>query len=189
MEEKVAGLLEFFKALSDPNRLRIVGLLAQAESTVEQMADILGLRPSTVSHHLTKLSRAGLVSSRAESYYNIYKLETGALESMSQRLLARDTMPAFIADVDIDAYDRRILSTFCDGEGRIVFFPSQMKKFEVLLRHVLNAFEPGVRYSEKQVNEYLSFYSDDTAALRRGLIDSGMMKREGGGGNYWIPET
>jgi hypothetical protein len=41
----------------------------------------------------------------------------------------------------------------------------------VLLHYVLDAFKPGKRYSEKQVNNLLLRYSDDTAALRRGLIE------------------
>jgi DNA-binding HxlR family transcriptional regulator len=186
MEETVAELLRFFKALADANRLKIIGLLAQGEYAVEQMAEMLSLRPSTVSHHLAKLSAAGLVSARSESYYNTYRLETSMLEYMSQRLLAREIMPAVTADVDIDAYDRKVLNTFCDTEGRILQFPAQRKKFEVLLRHVARDFEPGVRYGEKQVNEMLSFYSEDTATLRRGLVEHRMMAREGGGGEYWL---
>ncbi len=186
MEETVAELLGFFKALADANRLKIIGLLAQGEYAVEQIAEMLNLRPSTVSHHLTKLATTGLVSARPESYYNIYRLETSMLESMSQRLLNPETMPAITADVDMDVYDRRILNTFCDTEGRILFFPSKMRKFEVLLRHVARGFEPGVRYSEKQVNEILSFYSKDTATLRRGLVERGIVEREGGGGEYWL---
>jgi hypothetical protein len=73
-----------------------------------------------------------------------------------------------------------------DSEGRILQFPAQRKKFEVLLRHVVKAFKPGIRYEEKQVNEMLSFYSDDTATLRRSLVAHGMMEREGGGGKYWL---
>ena len=99
MDEQVAELLEFFKALADANRLKIIGLLAQDEYTVEEMAEILALRPSTVSHHMTRLSKAGLVSARSESYYNVYRLETDMLESMSQRILARETLPAVTAEV------------------------------------------------------------------------------------------
>ena len=188
MEEKITELLEFFKALADANRLKIVGLLAQGEYTVEQMAEILNLRPSTVSHHLTKLAKSGLVSARSESYYNIYRLETAVLESMSQRLLARETMPAVTADVDMDAYDRKVINTFCDEQGRIKQFPAQQKKFEAILRYVVQDFQLGTRYSEKQVNETLSRFSDDTASLRRGLIEYKMMAREGGGGDYWLNE-
>jgi DNA-binding HxlR family transcriptional regulator len=188
MEDISAELLGFFKALADGNRLKIIGLLAQGEYAVEQIAEILDLRPSTVSHHLSKLSRAGLVSARSESYYNTYRLETGVLESMSQRLLARETMPAVTAGVDMGAYDRKVLNTFCDSEGRLIGLPAQRKKFGVLLRHVSKAFKPGVRYKEKQVNEILSFYFGDTTTLRRGLIDHKIMEREGGGGEYWLRE-
>jgi GNAT superfamily N-acetyltransferase len=188
VEEVSAELLGFFKALADANRLKIIGLLAQGEYAVEQIAEMLNLRPSTVSHHLSKLSRVGLVSSRSESYYNTYRLETSVLESISRRLLARETMPAVTADVDMDAYDRKVLNTFCDSGGRILQFPAQRKKFEVLLRHVVKAFKPRIRYEEKQVNEMLSFYSDDTATLRRSLVAHGMMEREGGGGKYWLHE-
>jgi hypothetical protein len=188
MEEQVAELLEFFKALADANRLKIVGLLAQGEYTVEQLAEMLELRPSTVSHHLTRLSKARLVSARSESYYNVYYLETNTLEAMSQRLLARETFPAVTAEVDMDAYDRKVINTFCEADGRIRQFPAQQKKFEAILRYVIQEFDPGMRYSEKQVNEILKNYSDDTATLRRGFIEFKMMQREGGGGEYWIPE-
>lgn len=179
-------LLQFYKAMADANRLRIVGLLAEGELAVEQIAEMLDLRSSTVSHHLSRLLNAGLVSGRPDSYYNTYRLETRVLESMSRRLLARETMQAIRADVDVHAYDRKVLKAFCDSEGRIRRFPAQRKKFEVLLRHVATAFTPGVRYTTEQINEILSFYSDDTATLRRNLIAYGVMEREGGGGRYWL---
>jgi len=55
----------------------------------------------------------------------------------------------------------------------------------VLVRYVLREFEPGVRYTEKRVNQILSRFSKDTALLRRTLVDYGYMAREGGGGKYW----
>lgn len=188
MEEQITELLEFFKALADANRLKIIGLLAQGEYTVEQLAEMLSLRPSTISHHLTKLSKSGLVSARSESYYNIYRLETKALEEMSQRLLARETLPAVTADIDLDAYDRKVINTFCDEQGRIKQFPAQQKKFEAILRYVVQEFQLGKQYTEKQVNEILSRYSEDVATLRRGLVEYRMMDREGGGGAYWLVE-
>ena len=55
----------------------------------------------------------------------------------------------------------------------------------VLVRYVLPSFTHGVRYSEKRVNEILSKFSEDTARLRRWLVELGTMNREGGGGKYW----
>jgi len=181
-------LLAFFKALSDANRLKIVGLLAQGTYTVEEMAAILDLRPSTVSHHLSRLSEAGLVSARAESYYNIYKLETGVLEEMAQRLLAEDTLPQVTASVDLDAYDRQVVEHYTLADGRLKQIPTKHKKFEAVLRYVVQAFEKGQRYTEKQVNEILGHYHEDTAILRRGLVDYGMMDREVDGRAYWLVE-
>jgi hypothetical protein len=63
--------------------------------------------------------------------------------------------------------------------------PSQRKKLEAILRYIVKAFEVGKRYSEKQVNDILARYHEDTATLRRELVGYGLMKREGGGGAYW----
>ena len=178
-------LLSFFKALADANRLKIAGLLARSPLTVEQLAEMLEIHPSTVSHHLSRLTKAGLVSARAEGYYSVYQLETKAIEAMAQRLLERETLPAVTDTVDMDAYDRKVLRNFLAPDGRIKDFPAQEKKLEAVLRYVLSSFEPGVRYTEKQVNEILSRYHDDYAFMRRSLVEYRMLAREGGGGAYW----
>lgn len=178
-------VLDFFKAMADANRLKIIGFLAREPLSVEQLAEKLGLHSSTVSHHLAKLAQVGLVSARAEGYYSIYRLETRNLEEVSARLLAREIAPAPAARQAKDAYERKVLSTYLDEEGHIKQFPAQRKKLDVLLRHVLRSFEPGVRYSEKRVKEILAHFHVDTARLRRSLVDFGYMKREGGGGEYW----
>ena len=187
MEEDAssAELVEFFKALADGNRLKIVGLLAQQPYTVEQLGALLKVSASTVSHHLSKLARAGLVEARAEGYYSVYSLKTDALEGMARRVLSRERLPKLAANVDLDAYERKVLEAFLDAEGRVRAFPMQEKKLLVILRHVLKAFEPGVRYPEKQVNQILSRFNADTATLRRCLVAHHLMGREGGGGAYW----
>jgi predicted transcriptional regulator len=178
-------LLNFFKALADGNRLKIVGLLARQPCTVEQIAEMLGLGVSTTSHHLSRLTKAGLVSARAKGHYFEYSLQTDTLTAMAQRLLAPDNLPRLSGTVDMDAFDRKVLKAFTDEEGCITAFPAQEKKFLVLLRYVLKSFESGVRYSEKQVNQILSRYHKDTALLRRSLVEYKFMAREGGGGEYW----
>ena len=178
-------LLAFFKALAEPNRLKIVGLLAQQSYTGEQLAALLGIGESTVSHHLAKLQEAGLVTAAAQGYYSVYSLEAEALAARAQRLLSRAELPRLAEDVDRDAFERKILANFTDAGGRITRFPAQQSKLMVVLRHVSKAFEPGMRYTERQVNEILSRYNDDTAMLRRSLVEFHYMAREGGGGSYW----
>jgi len=181
-------LLQFFKAMADRNRLKIVGLLSQKSHTVEQLSALLGLSMSTTSHHLSHLAKADLVEARTDGHYYLYSLRPETLQEMSQRLLHQEALPGLAAEVDTQAYDRKVLQTFTDEEGRITAFPSQLKKYQVLLRYVVKAFEPGIRYPEKQVNDILSRFHEDTADLRRGLVEFKLMAREGGGGAYWRME-
>jgi DNA-binding transcriptional ArsR family regulator len=186
--EAMDALLGFFRALADPSRLKIVGLLAERSCPVEQLSAMVGLGESTVSHHLSKLAEAGLVSARADGHYAVYSLETEALADMARRLLKTERLPELAQGIDRDVFDRKVLASFVGPDGRFVGFPSQEKKYLVLLRHVLRDFQPGVRYPEKKVNEILGRYSDDTARLRRSLVDFGLMNREGGGRDYWMKE-
>ncbi len=183
MKSNTNELLEFFKALADANRLKIVGLLSQKGFTVEQLAAMLELRPSTVSHHLSRLARASLVSARAEGYYSVYELETDALESMARRLLSRDELPAIAADIDLHAFDRKVVSDFSLPDGRLKTIPAQRKKLLAILRHIVADFKLGMRYTEKRVNTILSRHHEDTATLRRELVSAGLLQREDG--KYW----
>ncbi len=178
-------LLTFFKALADENRLKIIGVLAQQPRSVEEIAAQIGLSMSTTSHHLAQLSKAGLVSARTDGHYYMYSLHTETLKDLSQRLLHDDTIRQLSQPASEDAYDKKVLSSFLSANGRIKSFPAQDKKLQVILRHVVQVFEPGKRYSEKQVNEQLAQFNEDTAFLRRSLIEYKLMEREGGGGDYW----
>ena len=178
-------LVTFFKALADPTRLKIVGLLAQQPYSVEELAALVGLKPSTVSHHLAKLSKVGLVHARTESYYNVYQLNKDALDEKARSLFTNDDLNASIADVDLSAYDQKVVADYTRKDGSLKTIPAQKKKLEAVLRYVVEGFEKGKRYSEKRVNEILKGYHDDTATLRRELVGFGLMQREGGGGEYW----
>jgi biotin operon repressor len=177
-------LVAIFKALADSNRLKIVGLLAQQPYSVEQLAALLNLKPPTISHHLAKLTEVGLVSAKTESYYNIYQLEEATLQKT--RLLFSNYDPATaVVDVDLGAYDQKVVKDYTRADGSLKTIPAQRKKLEAILRYVVQAFAPGKRYSEKKVNEILSKYHADVASLRRELVGFKLMQREGGGGDYW----
>jgi DNA-binding transcriptional ArsR family regulator len=185
-ENKIEQLLEFFKALADANRLKIVGLLAQKDFSVEQLAEILGISSSTVSHHLTRLSKAGLVSAHTESYYNVYTLNVQTLEKLSRELLEENKLPSITAEVDMDAYDQKVVKNYANPDGSLKSIPNQQKKLLAILHYIVRDFEPGRKYSEKEVNQILETYHTDYAFLRRSLIDFNIMGRETGGGAYWL---
>jgi len=178
-------LLTFFKAMADANRLKIVGLLAEKPYSVEELATLLKLKPSTVSHHLSKLAEAELVTSRAESYYSVYQLNQKVLEAKSRSMFSQTELSNVAAEVDANAYDNKVIKDYSKRDGSLKTLPAQRKKLEAILRHIVKSFDIGRRYSEKRVNEILSQYHEDTATLRRELIGYGLMQREGGGGEYW----
>ena len=178
-------LVTFFKALADANRVKILGLLSHKPCSVEELAALLDLKPPTVSHHLAKLAQVGLVVARADGYYNVYELNEKALQNRARSLFSQENLAAAVADVDMDAYDRKVIGDYSRKDGSLKTIPAQRKKLEVILRHVVRDFEPGKRYSEKKVNDILGRYHEDTAILRRELVGYGLMKREDGGGNYW----
>ena len=177
-------LLLFFKALADANRLRLVGLLAHRPYTVEELATVLELRPSTVSHHLKRLAEAGLVRSEAQGHYHLYSLDLDHLQERAKALGEPRTLRDLHPREELDPYDARVLRAFLDEQGRLVQVPMKRKKFEVILRYALRLFEDEGPWDEREVNERLKSISQDTATLRRGFIDHRMMSRDRDGRSY-----
>ena len=186
--EAMDTLLAFFKALADANRLKLIGLLAQKESSVEELAAVLGVSASTVSHHLSKLSEIGLVSARAEGYYNVYVLETSRLNHMAQQLLIEDTLPEVAKDLDRKAYDRKILKDYLNEDGSIRQLPTNQRKLDVVLQYIVEHFEFEKLYTEKEVNTEIGALHEDISGLRRDLIMMGYLDRERDGSAYWRVE-
>lgn len=68
-------------------------------------------------------------------------------------------------------------------DGIIDAIPAKRSRRLQLLAEIAQAFEPGVRYSERQVNDVLRALHPDNATLRRYLVDEQLMDRAGG--EYW----
>lgn len=79
--------IRIMKALSDPNRVRVLKLLKQRELCVCEIQALLGLAQSTTSKHMKILEDAGLVISRKDGSWLIYKNAAG---SKTARLLLTD---------------------------------------------------------------------------------------------------
>jgi len=181
-EEDFQALLQFFKVLADENRLKLLGLLANREQSVEELAALLQLRAPTVSHHLAKLRELDLVGMRPEGNTHIYWLNSEALRNTSKGLLSSEKMASLVDDVEGDAWERKVLRDFFEGT-RLKEIPASRKKRSVILRWLATQFEYGILYKEVQVNEIIERHHPDTAWLRRELIAEKLMQRENG--MYW----
>jgi len=170
-------LLEFFKAMADESRLRIIGLLATGERSVQELAAALGLKEPTVSHHLAILKRQGLVTARAEGTTRWHALDRAALERLAQRVL----QPAALAEPLVNSagdWDTRVLAGYVAKDGTLKSIPASRKKRGAVLRWLMRDFESGRRYSEAEVNDAIQTHHWDSATLRRELIGHHMLARE-----------
>jgi hypothetical protein len=180
--DKLQQSLEFFKVLADEHRLKLLGLLAHEEYSVDELATLLDLRPPTVSHHLAKLKAVGLVEMHTAGNTHLYQLNTRALQEANKLLLSPDRMASLVDDIGWDEWERRVLRDLFDGE-RLRVVPSNAKKRSIVLKWLANQFVDGVRYPESEVNEILKRHHPDWAYWRRELVGAGLLAREQG--IYW----
>jgi ArsR family transcriptional regulator len=76
---------ELFKALSDPTRVRIVGLLAHTELCVGDLCLVLGMSQPAVSHHLGILRALRIVTARKEGKHVFYTLADEHIHQLYQQ--------------------------------------------------------------------------------------------------------
>lgn len=70
-----------------------------------------------------------------------------------------------------------VVAKFTDADGRLHTIPTKRSKLLVVLDHVVQAFELGRTYPEKEVDEVLRGFHPDHAALRRYLVEASFLER------------
>ena len=173
-------LLAFFKALGNKDRLQITGLLAQRPATVVELARALDLRETDVVHHLARLEDLGLVRS-APTDSPVCSFDEDALVELNKEVFARPHKAKHVQARDRD-WEQKLLDTFV-VDGRLMGIPAQHKRRVAISKWLAARFEPGVRYSEKEVNEIIQRVHHDSSSLRRYMIDCGYTQRDHG--VYW----
>lgn len=159
--------------LAEPERLRVVAALALGATTFAEIMQTSGMPGPTVAKAVRRLETAGLVSIVDSGY---------ELHAELFKEAAREAAPAPEDLGVVDQADEAVLRAFFRN-GRLTHLPTAYPKLVIVLRHVVVAFEPGIRYPEREVNAVLSAFYPDYAALRRYLVDEGLLSREAG--VYW----
>ena len=77
------GFQETFKALSDPTRREILNLLRDGAKTAGEIGDHFPMTGATVSHHLSVLREAGLISDDKRGKYIYYELNLSVLDEIT----------------------------------------------------------------------------------------------------------
>jgi biotin operon repressor len=187
VEEPVL-VLQFVKALAHESRLRLLGLLAAREHSVQQLAALLCLKEPTVSHHISLLREAGLVRLRQDGNTHWYNLELRTISRLGRTLGMREQLATFAGAQASDAGIERTVRNYLTPEGRLKAFPATRKKRRPILVWLVRQFEDGRRYSEAEVNALIERRHHDRETFRRELVGYRMLARESG--VYWrMPEA
>jgi hypothetical protein len=178
-------MIEFVKALSHADRLRVIGALAQKSATAKEISDALGMAFRDVFQHLTMLEHGGIVQQQDE----VWSLDTKNVENLSRRQFEGQPREAYTPSPDLSEKSRKVLKAYLNADGSLKQqLPHEPGKLQIILDYILEAFTPGVIYTEKEVNMIIRRFHLDTAGLRRDMIDRGMMQRKSDGSQYWRPE-
>lgn len=168
--------------LLDLDRLAVAGALAVRSMTTDDLMAVTARDRRTVLTAVGDLRGAGLVRQSAGRYV----LDVDAL-----RAAARDAAEVEIPMDPVIGFgmtddERQVLGRYFSGRV-LNEIPVQRARRLVVLQRLALEFDVGRRYTEAEVNAILGAFHPDWSALRRGLVDEGLLDREprGGGNLYW----
>ena len=169
---------DIVRALADPERVAIAGILARTDRTADELAEDLGIEPRRVMAQLGKLTSAGVVAIADDR--RTYRLDVGTLRHAAE--IVGPPREAGLALGAASEDEEQVLKTFFRN-GRLTEIPMKRSKRRIVLERVALEFEPGRRYDEKEVNAIVGAFFTDHASLRRYLVDEGFLDRDHG--EYW----
>jgi len=168
---------ELVGLLADDDRRRAFAALVLGASTIEAVKADTGLDTRSVAKAVQRLVDAGLVIRGDDGTLHLlgeaFALAARAEAERAPRSEEHDDEPENVA---------RVLRVFV-RDGRLTSIPTVHAKRLVVLDWLVQRFEPGRHYPERTVNHMLSEVHPDTAALRRYLVDEGLLARDHG--EYW----
>lgn len=167
--------IDYLSICLDPVRLHVLGAAAADRVTVQGVVDAMGVPLRDAQKAIGSLRAAGLID------------DDGRLVSHVLRRVGASLPTAPQADPEIlsgpwSKEEATILATFFSG-ARLTEIPSSRAKRRVILEFLAQEFEPGLRYDEREVSFRLQMFHADYAALRRYLVDEGLLTRADG--VYW----
>lgn len=162
--ENLCGLL------AEPVRLQVFAAVVLGAAGPGEVAARTGLAGKVVVQALGRLEQGGLVSTVDGS---LRAKDSAFKEAVRESAADRPSEPPLAASDETAA----VLRVFVvDGSLRTI--PAQRQKRRIVLEHLATCFEPGVKYPERVVNEILNRWHPDHAALRRYLVDDGLLDRD-----------
>jgi hypothetical protein len=173
-------ILSFVKAMASAERLRIIGVLVRGRATQSEIAEQLHVSVRDIFDHLAFLSEVGVIHETD----GVYDLDEKAIEALARGQF-EGKRPSYEVTEDKPEDARKVLKNYLNPDGTLKQIPPAKNRLLIVLNFIVDAFAFDTNYTEKEVNTILRRFHLDTAALRRYLVDNGLMAREGDGSRYW----
>lgn len=178
---QLSRMVQFYKAIADPTRIRILALLAKESLHGQALAGKLGLAPPTITHHAAKLREVGLIQERRNKNTIYFILNKTSLFKDAQAivtLLSGDKRGGEVMESSRDQFS--IIQNFFSPDGKLKQLPVKRKKKVIVLEYLVRGLEIGRKYTEKEINEHILQYHEDFATIRREFVVNQLMYRENG---------
>ncbi len=168
--------------MGDQTRIRLLVLLASEHAlSGQELAEKLGVKPPTISHHIAKLKEVSAVYERRNKNTINYFLNEKAIKQHSEGLLTIISRSRKEEETVSQQKDNtQILENFLQPNGMLKTIPAQRKKKLIIFEHMIKDLEPGKKYTEKEINEHIMKFHEDYATIRREFIINHYMYRENG---------
>ena len=170
--------LELVRLLAEPERRKVIAALILSSGNLDYLVSATGLETRSLVDATNRLTAAGLVEQSSDGEFVVIE---HVFKQAARSNLTTDSIKE-AASCKPTSNRERIIAQ-CIANGRLVHIPRKRAKRLVLLDFLAQQFEPGVRYTERQVNTVLRTYDDDVATLRRYLVDELFLDRADG--EYW----
>jgi hypothetical protein len=168
------GLRRIVGLLAAEDGLRVFAALVLTDGTLPEVVAATGLPEPSVRQALSRLER-GRLAVRSE---DTWTADRGALRDA----LRATPKSGPSGDDPAPPTGDQVLQSFLK-DSRLTSIPARRGKRLVVLDYIARVFEPGVSYSEREVDTALRAFHDDYPALRRHLVDEGLLSRDHG--RYW----
>jgi hypothetical protein len=159
---------EIVGLLAEPERLRVLSALVLGARSATEIGAATGLDARAVGRALQKLQAGGLVDGTLAVQVDAIK-EAAIAAAPAASTTGGDVVSRFVRD------------------GRLHSLPAQDGKRRQVLEFLVQSFEPGRRFDEREVDAVLRAWTAggevDHVSVRRYLVDHGLLAREGG--DYW----
>lgn len=177
--------LDLLRAVLDPVRLAVLGSSVGSPASIDALCKRLDVERRVVAEAIGSLRASGLLTS------------AGLVDELALREIARSLPPrepglGTPVSGPWTTEEADLLGRFF-ADGRLVEIPTLAHKRKLVLEKIVQEFEPGHRYRERDVNFMIQLIHPDYAAIRRYLVDGGLLARADGsywrtGGRYFVQD-